>query len=162
MRVFRLQNVALALSLLAVAGFVANTTVPVAYAQSNISGDIVGTVTDATGAILPGAQVKVTSLSTSQTKVVTSNPAGDYRVSLLAPGRYKVSITAPGFETTTQDTVVSAGTITQVSVKLTVGQASTTVEVSGGAIQTLHTEDAQLSTSFDLQHSRTCPTPAAI
>jgi hypothetical protein len=159
MRVFRLQNVALALSLLAVAGFVANTTVPVAYAQSNISGDIVGTVTDATGAILPGAQVKVTSLSTSQTKVVTSNPAGDYRVSLLAPGRYKVSITAPGFETTTQDTVVSAGTITQVSVKLTVGQASTTVEVSGGAIQTLHTEDAQLSTSFDLQQLQNLPNP---
>ncbi len=71
MRVFRVQNVALALSLLAVAGFVANTTVPVAYAQSNISGDIVGTVTDATGAILPGAQVIVTSLSTSQSKVVT-------------------------------------------------------------------------------------------
>ena len=159
MRIFRLQSAALVLSLLAVAGFVANTTAPVAYAQSNISGDIVGTVTDATGAILPGAQVTITNDANDQVKTVTTDRVGDYRVSLLEPGRYKVSITAAGFETTTQETTVSAGVVTQLGVKLTVGKASTTVEVSGGAIQVLHVEDAQLSTSFDLQQLQELPNP---
>ena len=159
MRIFRLQSAALVLSLLAVAGFVANTTAPVAYAQSNISGDIVGTVTDATGAILPGAQVTITNDANDQVKTVTTDRVGDYRVSLLEPGRYKVSITAAGFETTTQETNVSAGVVTQLSVKLTVGKASTTVEVSSGAIQVLHVEDAQLSTSFDLQQLQNLPNP---
>jgi hypothetical protein len=159
MRIFRLQSAALALSLLAVAGFVANTTAPVAHAQSNISGDIVGTVTDVTGAILPGAQVTVTNNANDQVKIVTTDKVGDYRVSLLEPGRYKVSITAAGFETTTQETTVSAGVVTQLGVKLTVGKASTTVEVSGGAIQVLHVEDAQLSTSFDLQQLQELPNP---
>ena len=159
MRFFRLQNAALALSLLAVAGFLANTTAPVAHAQSNISGDIVGTVTDATGAILPGAQVTVTNDANEQVKIETTDKVGDYRVSLLEPGRYKVSITAAGFETTTQETTVSAGVVTQLSAKLTVGKASITVEVSGGAIQVLHVEDAQISTSFDLQQLQDLPNP---
>lgn len=159
MRFFRLQKIALALSLLAVVGLVVSTTAPVAHAQSNISGDIVGTVSDATGAFLPGAQVTVTNIANAQVKVVTTDKLGYYRVSLLEPGRYKVSITSTGFETTTQETSVSAGVVTQLSVKLTVGKASTTVEVSSGAIQVLHVEDAQLSTSFDLQQIQDLPNP---
>ncbi len=161
MRFFRLQKIALALSLLAVVGLVVSTTAPVAHAQSNISGDIVGTVSDATGAFLPGAQVTVTNIANAQVKVVTTDKLGYYRVSLLEPGRYKVSITSTGFETTTQDTTVSAGVVTQLSVKLTVGKASTTVEVSSGAIQVLHVEDAQLSTSFDLQQLQDLPNPGS-
>ncbi|HMD77176.1 MAG TPA: carboxypeptidase regulatory-like domain-containing protein [Terracidiphilus sp.] len=159
MRFFRLQKLALALSLLAVVGFVVSTTAPVAHAQSNISGDIVGTVSDATGAFLPGAQVTVTNNANGQVKVVTTDKLGYYRVPLLEPGRYKVSITSTGFETTTQEITVSAGVVTQLSVKLTVGKASTTVEVSSGAIQVLHVEDAQLSTSFDLQQLQDLPNP---
>ena len=159
MRFFRLQNAVLALSLLAVAGFVANTTAPVANGQSNISGDILGTVTDATGAILPGAQVSITSDKNGQIKTVVTDRGGDYRVPLLEPGDYKVSVTAPGFETTTETTTVSAGTAVTVSLRLTVGKASTTVEVSSGAIPVLHAEDAQLSTSFDLQQLQNLPNP---
>ncbi len=151
MRFIRLQSAVLALGLLMMAGFVANLSAPVACAQSNISGDIVGTVTDSTGAILPGAQVKVTSSATGQVKSVTTDKSGSYRVPLLSPGQYKVSATATGFETSTENVSVSAGAITQVSISLTVGKASTTIEVSTGEFQTLHTEDAQISTSFSLE-----------
>jgi hypothetical protein len=159
MRFIRLQSSILTMSLLSFAGFVANMTAPLAQAQTNISGDIVGTVTDATEAIIPGAQVTITSDKYAQVKTVVTDKEGNYRVPLLAPGKYKVSITAPGFETTTQETVVSAGAITPLSVKLTVGKASTTVEVSSGAIQVLHTDDAQISTSFDLQQMQDLPNP---
>ena len=159
MRFFRLQNAALALSLLAAVAIVANTAAPIARAQSNISGDIVGVVTDATGAILPGAQVKVTSAVNDQVKTVTSDKLGSYRVPLLEPGKYRVSVTAAGFETTTQETTVSAGAITPLNVKLTVGKTSVTIEISGGDIQTLHTEDAQISTSFSLDQLQDLPNP---
>jgi hypothetical protein len=141
------------------AGFVANLSAPVVRAQSNISGDIVGTVTDSSGAILPGAQVKVTSNATGQVKSVTTDKTGSYRVPLLSPGRYKVSATAPGFETSTANADVSIGEITQVSISLTIGKASTTIEVSAGEFQTLHTEDAQISTSFSLEQLRELPNP---
>ena len=159
MRFFRLQNVALALSLLAVVVFLTTAVAPVAHAQSNISGDIVGTVTDASGAALPGAQVSATSNTKGQTKTAVTDRVGDYRIPLLSPGRYKVSATAPGFETTTVEVTVSAGTITPLAVKLTVGKASTTVEVSGGAVQIMHVDDAQISTSFDLQQIQDLPNP---
>ena len=161
MRFFRLHKLTLALSLLAVVGFVVSATAPVAYAQSNISGDIVGTVTDATSAILPGAEVRVTSDANGQVKTVVTDKVGDYRVALLAPGKYEVSITAIGFAKTTVTTTVSAGVVSSLSVQLTVGKASTTVEVAGGDIAVLHTEDAQISTSFDMQQIQNLPNPGS-
>jgi hypothetical protein len=159
MRFFRLQTVTLALSLLAAVGFVAYNTAPVAHAQSNISGDIVGTVSDASGAAIPNAQVTVTSKANGQVKTVTSDHVGEFRVPLLGPGKYKVSVTAQGFETTSQEATVTAGTVATVAARLTIGAASTTVEVAGGDIQTLHVDDAQVSTSFDLQQLQNLPNP---
>jgi hypothetical protein len=154
-----LENLALALGLLVVAGFVMNTAAPYVHAQSNISGDLAGTVTDASGAALPNAKVSVTSQDKGQAKTVVSDSVGGYRVALLSPGRYKVSVTGVGFETTSQEVTISAGTITSLNVRLTVGKASTTVEVMGGDIQTLHVDDAQISTSFDLQQLQDLPNP---
>jgi hypothetical protein len=159
MRFIRLQNLTLVLSLLALAVFVATSAAPVAFAQSNISGDIVGTIMDASGASLPGATITVTSVEKGQPKTATSDNVGEYRVPLLAPGKYNVSVTAPGFETTTVDTSISAGVVTQLNLHLTVGKASTTVEVSSEAIQVMHVDEAQLSTSFDLQQLQDLPNP---
>ena len=159
MRYLRLQHAALALSLLVFTGFLVDTSAPVLYAQSNISGDIAGTVTDASGAAIPNAQVTVTSLEKGQAKVVLSDRVGDYRVPLLSPGRYQVKATAKGFETSTVQVTVSAGSVTPVNVALTVGQASTTIEVNSGEIAVLHVDDAQISTSFDLQQLQNLPNP---
>ena len=159
MRYSRLFHAALALSLLVFAGFLLNTSAPVLFAQSNISGDIAGTVTDASGAALPNALVTVTSLENGSVKTVLTDRVGDYRVPLLSPGRYQVKATARGFETSTVSVTVSAGSITPVNVALSIGQMSTTVEVNSGEIAVLHVDDAQISTSFDLQQLQNLPNP---
>ena len=155
----RMRGAMLALSLLATAGYVVDTTAPVALAQSNISGDMTGSVQDAQGGALAGAQVTVTSQAKGQSKVTTSDANGEWRVPLLSPGLYTISITAPGFQTTTSSATISAGVNTPVVTKLTVGQTSTTVEVSADSVQLLHTDDAQISTTFDFQQIQNLPNP---
>jgi Carboxypeptidase regulatory-like domain len=154
---FRLHSVALAL--LIGAGLATISHTPAAYAQSNISGDLAGNVSDASGAIIPNAQVTVTSDARGDSKVVASDSAGNFRVPLLSPGKYKVSVAAPGFATATAEAMISAGVITPLSIKLTVGQATTTIEVSADSAQLLHVDDAQISTTFDLQQIQSMPNP---
>src|ERR1035437_10829864 len=159
MRVSQLQSAVLALSLMAAAGVAVTITSPTAHSQSNISGDISGTVTDASGAALPNAKITITSEARGEVKTVTSDSVGNFRVPLLSPGSYKLSVTADGFNTSTLTTTVSAGVVTPLAVKLTVGQASVTVEVTGGSAQILHVDDAQISTSFDYQQIQNMPNP---
>ncbi len=157
MRYLRFLTAALALSLLVVAGFLAITATPSLYAQSNISGDVAGTVTDASGAALPDAEVTVTSLEKGQAKTTITDRVGSYRVPLLSPGKYEVKAVAKGFETSTARVTVSAGTVTSANLALAVGKASTTVEVNAGEIAVLHVDDAQISTSFDLNQLQNLP-----
>ena len=159
MKYMRLLRAVLALNLLVFAGFLLNTSAPALYSQSNISGDIAGTVTDASGAALPNAQVTVTSLEKGQAKVVVTDRVGDYRVPLLSPGRYEVKVTSNGFESGKVEVSVSAGTITAANIALSIGQATTTVEVNAGEIAVLHVDDAQISTSFDLNQLQNLPNP---
>ena len=72
--------------------------VPSAGAQG-ITGTITGTVTDATGAAIPGATVTIRSLGTNQVHTVTSSDAGTYTVPQLAPGQYSIVVTKPAFQT---------------------------------------------------------------
>src|SRR5258708_3215437 len=69
-----------------------------ATAQSTTA-DILGTVTDTTGAIMPGAKVTVTTLATSEKREATANAAGEFVFNNLNPGHYKVEVTASGFKT---------------------------------------------------------------
>ena len=94
-----LKRTTMVLALLPViAGAAASLLVPrIVEAQSLVSGDIAGTVTDSTGAAIPGAKVRATNTGTGQVKEVTSSGAGNYRISLLQPGRYTVTATADGF-----------------------------------------------------------------
>ena len=128
-------------------------------AQSNISGDIAGTVTDPSGAAVPNAKVTVTNPTNGEVKTATSGNTGEFRVSLLSPGTYKVSVTAAGFQTTDQNITVAAGTVSPVNARLTVGSGTTTVEVTGSEVPVLHTDDAQISTSFTLSQIQNMPNP---
>src|SRR5437868_2132127 len=60
-------------------------------------GSVVGNVTDATGAAVPGANVKITETTTNDSRIVTSNENGGYTVSTVPPGTYQVEITKTGF-----------------------------------------------------------------
>jgi hypothetical protein len=73
-------------------------------AQNN-KADIVGSVTDANGAAIPGATVTVTNINTGQERKVTTDDDGNYRVLLLDIGNYKVSVSKDGFKTSVQENV---------------------------------------------------------
>ena len=129
------------------------------FAQSNVSGDIAGTVTDPSGKAVVGATVTVKSQSTDATKVGTTGPAGSYRVSLLNPGPYSLTVAAPGFESSAAAVTVSAGQVNTQDIQLAVGSSSQTVEVTGTEVPLLHTEDANITTTFDMQQVQSLPNP---
>jgi hypothetical protein len=159
MQIFRFQKAALALSLLATAPFVAMTSAPLAYGQTNTTGGIAGNVVDSTGATISGAKVTVTSLTNGETRSAVSSSNGEYRVSQLAPGRYTISAVASGFETSKQTIDVGVAGVASVNLVLTVGQNNVTVEVSASEVPLLHTDDAQISTTLTQQQVLTLPNP---
>ncbi len=113
----------------------------VMFAQTTIAtGSIVGTVTDASGAVVAGANVTITG-STAQTIHVTTSGSGSYSASALIPGPYSVRVEAKGFKTAQLSLTVQVGNAANGSVRLEVGQESTVVEVQASEVQ-VNTEQA--------------------
>src|SRR3954471_5769393 len=77
-----------------------------AVAQSIVSGDVTGVVTDPSGAVVPNATVTIKNDNTGETHTTTANGAGVYRFAFLKPGSYTLTANASGFQTTTQRAVV--------------------------------------------------------
>jgi len=71
-----------------------------------VSSDILGTVTDPTGAVIADAQITVTRIETAERRTATTNEVGVYRVAGLNPGNYQVTVAHPGFKTTTLTGIV--------------------------------------------------------
>jgi len=120
----------------------------VVLAQSNTQGAIAGTVTDPTGAVLPGASVVIKSLDTGFTATAATNVSGGYSFPLVSPGNYVVTLSASGFKNFSAKTIVQVGQTSSVNIKLEVGSTGTTVEVSGEA-PLINVETADPSTGFD-------------
>jgi hypothetical protein len=114
-----------------------------------LKGSISGTVQDPQGAVVSGAQVKATNSSTGVTLTTTSDSAGLFRVNLIPAGEYKVEVAAQGFKTAVQSNIlVAAGRDSSLgSMKLTVGETSTTIEVSGAA-PLIETTQSQVTNTF--------------
>ena len=94
-------------------------------------GSLTGTVTDATGATIPGATIMVRNATTGVARVVKTDSAGRYVVGGLEPGGYEVRATAPGFQTRQVTGVMVAalgGNVANLS--LQVGAATETVTVT--------------------------------
>lgn len=136
----------------------ASVFTPVLNAQSTISGDISGLVTDTSGAIVPNAKVTVRNTATGDVKQLMTNGSGNFRASLLQPGAYSITVEASGFSKTTTTAQVSTGQLVTTNVKLGVGTEATNVEVtaSGGLMQT---EQAEVSTSFSAKQIQNVPNP---
>lgn len=130
--------------------------VALAQAVSVNGGSIQGSITDASGAVVPGATVVVLSADTGFTKTLTSDSAGFYSIGPLNPGNYTVVVTAGTFEKLSVKTVVRTGTVTSGNFKLTVGAASQTVEVNAGELQ-INTDQAGLSAVITREQIDTLP-----
>jgi len=126
----------------------AAVTAPSLMAQSLVSGDLTGTVTDPSGAVVSGATVTLKSDATGATRTTTTNATGAYRFALLPPGNYSVSVTAQGFSKADTNVSVNVGQATIGDVKMTVGAASQTVEVTSAA-PLVQADNADLSTNFN-------------
>ncbi len=114
-----------------------------------VYGSIVGTVTDKTGAAIPNANITVLDVSKGITVTTTSNSTGAYLVQHLIPDTYQVTAEAKGFTKEVVDNVsVFADTAPQVDLKLSVGSATTTIVVQGGA-STLQVEHVDVSTVIE-------------
>jgi len=93
--------------------------------------DILGTVTDSTGAVVPNATVTLNNLGTNEKRTTQSNNSGDYNFTLLPVGHYSITVKAPGFEASiTKDLSVEAGDRARNDVRLQLGSESTVVEVT--------------------------------
>ena len=79
---------------------------PAALAQADL-GSVSGVVTDASGAVVPKASIKLTNIATAAERLSETGAKGEYSVSQLVPGTYKVEISAQGFETATQTVTVT-------------------------------------------------------
>src|SRR5215467_343952 len=117
---------------------------PVLLAQTAGTGALSGIVSDASGASVLGAQVKVTSDSSGEVRTVTTSAGGTYSVPLLLPGTYLVEASKEGFRTISIPHVRIIVTETNaLNIRLEVGQVSDKVIVEAEAIQ-LQTESSTL------------------
>jgi hypothetical protein len=101
-----------------------------ASAQSLTQGNILGTVTDPSGAVVPGATVTLKNDNTGATQTRTTNNSGFYEFALLPPGSYMLSVTAQSYQAASQRVSASIGQVTTNNVRLAVASSSQTVEVT--------------------------------
>jgi len=133
---------------------------PPTWAQATLgSATIGGTVTDTTGAVIPGATVVLTSEERGAKRQTQTNEAGIYVFPDVPPGRYDLTVSQANFETyKLTDFGVQVGQRATVNVELKVGQVSTTVsvEAQGQTIQ-LETESNSIGTVVDSERVEELP-----
>ena len=110
--------------------------------------DVVGSVTDNTGAVLPNARVSITNIGTNTTRAGATNASGDYVFNLLPIGQYSIRIESDGFKafTATNLTLVG-GDRTRVDAKMEVGATTEVVNISVEA-NVLQTDTSTIGTAI--------------
>src|SRR5258708_3830974 len=122
-----------------------------------ISGNLVGSVSDSTGAAVANADVEATNVGTNVTSKATTNGSGEYRIDNLIPGSYRVTAKSTGFKTISQTVDVQLNRTGTLNLTLVPGSASETVEVSG-APPLIDTTTAQLGTTYEQVAVQSIPT----
>jgi hypothetical protein len=107
------------------------TLLPATIKAQTSYGSIVGTVTDSTGAVVPGATVTITNTATNDKRTVQSNPAGDFSFVSLLPSTYTVEVQKTTFKRfVRQQIVVEVNQTVRIDASMQVGAATETVEVT--------------------------------
>src|SRR6185437_1106361 len=107
---------------------------PLDLAAQVTTTSIVGTVTDSTGAVMPGVIVTATDVDRNQSKSAKTGNSGEYRIDFLQTGNYTVAATMTGFKTYTQTGIqLNAGAPATIDISMTAGNVSEQVEVLSAA-----------------------------
>ena len=129
----------------------------VSPAGAQTYGGVSGTVHDASHAIVQGAQVTATNLSTNATITATSSQEGFYTFPNLSVGTYKISATSPGFATEVQEGVhVNVASAVRLDFTLSTGQVSESVQVNSQALA-IDTTSAALGNTMDTRQVEQLP-----
>src|SRR5437867_1491382 len=146
----RTKLVTLAVGLLAV-------VCPRAHAQSVTFGQFLGTVTDSSGAVVPGATVTIVNKETGVSRTTTTNERGDYLADKLLPGVYELQVALPGFKKEiATDVRLTSSQKARVDFLLTAGDISDSVTVTGQSV-TLDTATADRSSTIDEKQITSLP-----
>lgn len=130
-------------------------------AQTDVSGSLNGQLTDAQGAIMPNASVKIVNVATGDTRILQSNSAGRYAAPYLAPGEYRVSAVSKSLDlqSVSVETRVLLGQQSVANLTLTPNASTQTVTVSGNEPQLINTQSADMTTTFSTRQFENLPNP---
>ena len=107
---------------------------PLSLAAQNITGSLLGNITDPSGAPIARASVEITNIDTNQSVKSDTDTAGLYQSLYLRPGPYRIRVNAPGFKQSLRDRVtIQVESTIRADFQLQLGEASSTVTVTGEA-----------------------------
>ncbi|HMF52740.1 MAG TPA: carboxypeptidase-like regulatory domain-containing protein, partial [Edaphobacter sp.] len=130
---------------------------PARFAQAQYRAGLQGTVTDPTGAVVPGAAVTIVDKETNQTQKVTTDGGGTYTVNRLAPAPYTVTVEATGFATKTVDNLnISGETMQGLNITLDAAGSNQSITVTDTA-PPINTSTATISGVITAQQLQTLP-----
>jgi hypothetical protein len=122
------------------------------------SGALVGVVHDPSGAVIPNASVNAANVATGIVYTGLTNASGQYRISNLPEGTYDLRTVVAGFTpSTVKGVTVAATTVETRDVVLSIGQGTTTVEVTSQANVSIDTTTAQIGTIFSMKEVQDLP-----
>ncbi len=126
-------------------------------AQTGGTGAINGAITDPSGALVAGAQVKVTDVATGYTRTSQSNDRGLYVAPLLPPGRYAIEVTKQGFKVaSSSDVQVNVAEATVLNIHMEPGTVTQTVNVTSSDVE-LQTQSSELGRVTDSEMIESLP-----
>jgi hypothetical protein len=127
-----------------------------AFAQAT-GGRASGTVTDASGAVIPNATVTLKNEATGQTVTMQTTAAGAYNFPNVPVGSYSVKIAADGFKVAASEIVIALNQESVVDVQMQTGEVSDQVNVTAAAGGLVQTDTSQLGSSYNARQSLELP-----
>jgi outer membrane receptor for ferrienterochelin and colicin len=119
-----------------------------ACGQTLTTGDVVGVVTDTTGAVVPGATVTIKATESNETRTATTSDRGQYRFAQMSAGEYILSASTPGLKSNSMRFTVLVGQEQAMNIVMNPQGTTTTVEVNAET-SVVQTENANLATSYN-------------
>lgn len=159
MRFFRLQSISIALAVALALGFLVAIQ-PTASDCQEATASMAGTVTDSSGAAVPGATVTLLNTTTGQKYTETTSTIGFYRFTNIPPGQgYQATFAAKGFATYEVKSIyLTVNSVRTQDATLNVGSQVSTVEVTASNAEvTLDTTTASVGNTFDAQQLNNLP-----